>query len=114
MHVYFFSGAFSPSHLSSDVQDTLIGIWGGSRPSNDVTTHFSFRQPPPQLNTLISPRNLTILGLSQRPNDSWNKFENLLGRLLKAKLILPLALEDQCITILRREWHPVNHCSFTI
>jgi hypothetical protein len=33
----------------------------------------------------------------------------LIFRLLRARLIPPLALEDQCIRILRKEWHPVSY-----
>lgn len=96
--------AFSPSSLTPDVQDTLIGIWGGPRPSSYDRTHFSLSQPPPQLMSILSPRNLTILGRSRKPIDTWSRFENLLIRLLKAQLILPVVLEDQSIRILKSNW----------
>jgi hypothetical protein len=45
---------------------------------------------------------------TSKPYETWTKFENLLSRILKARLVPALALEDQCIRILRTEWDPVS------
>jgi hypothetical protein len=65
--------------------------------------------------------NITLLGLKvsdedkklndidpSKPYETWTKFENLLSRILKARLVPALALEDQCIRILRTEWDSVS------
>ena len=99
---------FAPASVTSAFLDDVIGMWGGSRPAADTRTHFSFSHPPQQLLSILSPRNLTILSRSGKPYETWAKFENLLSRLLRLRLVPALALEDQCIRILRTEWDPVR------
>jgi len=47
---------------------------------------------------------MIFFGESPKPAETWTKFENFLGRLLSANLILPEAMEDQSIRLLKSEW----------
>jgi len=57
---------------------------------------------------LMSSDTLSILEGSKRKSDSWTKFEFLLKGILKAKLLSPLALEEQTLALLREEWPKVS------
>ena len=57
--------------------------------------------PSPELLTIISHRNLMLLSEGQCQMETWNRLEAFLGRLLKEKLIFPLILEEQLLSILR-------------
>lgn len=47
---------------------------------------------------------MTFFGESPKPIETWRKFENFLGRLLSANLVLPEAMEDQSIRLLKSDW----------
>lgn len=94
--------AFSPATMSAEVQDKLVSLWGAHASKN--TCKFRLAHPPCQLSTFLSPRNIELLGKSNTPNATWDKMEAFMGRLLKGSLFLPIALEDQCLSVLKREW----------
>ena len=93
-----------PKCLSADVQDSIVfGLWRDTFPSksSDVLSE--------HLMTLLSPRNVEMLAAGSRsPRDSWEKLEHLLNRLLKSGMLIPLALEDQCLELTRHEWPQVK------
>ena len=106
-----FSGAFNPSGFTADVQEALIEIWQSpqnlSESQVNPNRQFSLADSPAQLMSILSPRNVVLLGNSPSPKATWDKMELFLGRLLKANLIIPLALEDTALQILRTEWPTV-------
>lgn len=89
--------------MAARVQEVLISIWGG------IFTHvkrpqFSLSQPPAPLATLFSARNLALLQSSSKLNATWDTFEAFVGRLLMGGLLLPIGLEDQCLSLVAKEW----------
>ena len=55
--------------------------------------------------TLLSPRNVLLLGSCREP---WERLEFLMNRLLRSGLMPPLALEAQCLELTRHEWEQVK------
>lgn len=101
--LFFLAVTFHPHLMTAQVQDKIIGLWGGLATSTNKPL-FSLAHPPTPLATLFSSRNLGLLHKSTNPNATWDKMEHFLGRLLKSSLILPIGLEDQCLVILKKEW----------
>jgi len=106
-----------PKALTSDLQDAMVSLWGGSAAgvnrseggSGPLTTQEGvqgFPVPPQQLFSIMSSRNIRLLAASKSPLDSWNKMEYLLGRLLRHGVILPIVLEDECLQFLKQTWPP--------
>ena len=89
--------------MTSEVQEKFISLWGGLI-SNAQKPKFHLSQPPTALATLFSSRNLALLKQSSNSNLTWDKFEHLIGRLLKSGLILPINLEEQCLIVLKKDW----------
>ncbi|XP_040566396.1 codanin-1 [Lepeophtheirus salmonis] len=83
---------FSPDCLTSNVFDHLMEVW---------TQHLFIQS---QIMTILCPRNMVLLGQSTQPFLTWQRLERLLYSLLKSKILIPLALEDQCIQLLKQEW----------
>ena len=54
---------------------------------------------PPQLVSLLCPRNLHLLRRAPRPGETWPVLGQLMDRLLGAGLLPALALEDSCIAL---------------
>jgi hypothetical protein len=51
---------------------------------------------------------MTFFEESPKPTETWRKFESFLGRLLSANLVLPEAMEDQSIRLLKSDWPLVS------
>merc|ERR1712126_399999 len=56
---------------------------------------------PPQLVTILCPRNLVLLNMSADSEATWRKLQHLLLRLIQSGLLPPLALEDSCLSLIR-------------
>jgi len=85
-----------PKAISSSVLDRLVDLWAGPLPQ------------PPQLSSLVSPRNLVLVAQSPNHLASWAMFQSLVSSVLAANLVPALVLEDQCLQLIRQEW-PWEH-----
>ena len=97
--------SYRPACFVPEVQDAFINFWKWKNTPFVVGNHtIPFHITPTNILTVISPRNFTILSESQSQIETWNKLEAFIGRLLKKKLLLPLVLEEQLLSVLKEEW----------
>ena len=57
--------------------------------------------PPPQLVSILSPRNLILLAMSSSPDLTWTRVRELLEALLRSSLVSALSLEDNCHSLVQ-------------
>ena len=76
-----------PEVLTGDVVDSLLQLWS--------------KMTPPQLVTILCPRNLVLLNTSTDGPATWRQLQYLLLRLIQSGLLPPLALEDSCLSLIR-------------
>ena len=57
--------------------------------------------PPPQLASILCPRNLILLAMSSSPDITWTRAGELLEALLRSGLVSALTLEDNCLSLLQ-------------
>jgi len=81
-----------PKVMTAELQDEFMNLWS------------KFPEPPQQLFSILSARNIKLLAASPNPSQTWDKMEFLLGRLLRKGLILPIVLEDECLHFLKQTW----------
>lgn len=93
MPACFFPATFHPSVFTPELQDQLVSLWC-LRPDLSVSP----------LTLLVCSGTVHLLELSRDRAATWSRVEHLLGRVLRAGLLPPLALEDQCVQLLRLEW----------
>ena len=101
--MFCFSVTFHPRLVTAQIQERIISLWGGYFSSSAYQPKFSLSQPPAPITTLFSIRNLGLLSKSQNPSQTWDKFEHFVGRLLTSSILHPFVLEDQCMSLLRRD-----------
>ena len=58
-----------PKAMKAELQDEFVGLWA------------SFPEPPQQLFSILSARNIKLLAASSNPSQTWDKMEYLLGEL---------------------------------
>ena len=94
--------SYMPTHFKAEVQDLFTSFWKWRQtPLLLDNTKTPLSLPSPEFLTIISHRNLMLLSEGQCQMETWNRLEAFLGRLLKEKLIFPLILEEQLLSILR-------------
>lgn len=81
-----------PQAVTRNVVNRLVGLWEGPLPQ------------PPQLSSIMCPRNLVLLAQSSEPGVTWSLYQCLVSAVLSAGLVPALVLEDQCLQMLRQEW----------
>lgn len=87
-----------PKVMTPEVMESFVHLWQQTNKCNL------------NLISILSSTNLENFSRSQNPSLTWNKLEHFLNRLLKAGIIVPMILEDQCLELLREEWPEV--CMF--
>eukprot|EP00095_Tigriopus_kingsejongensis_P002251 maker-scaffold478_size161223-snap-gene-0.25 protein:Tk02251 transcript:maker-scaffold478_size161223-snap-gene-0.25-mRNA-1 annotation:"PREDICTED: codanin-1" len=83
---------FAPKSMIAEVQEAFIRLWKVGL------------GPPRELASLLSTANFACFNRSPEASTTWYRMEHFLNRLLKAGLVAPLVLEDQCMQLLRSEW----------
>ena len=95
--------SYRPECFVPEVQDAFINFWKW-KTSPFVVGNNTIHLTSTNILTVISPRNLTLLSESQSQIDTWKRLEAFIGRLLKQRLLIPLVLEEQVLSVLKEEW----------
>lgn len=88
-----------PGLVDSTLISRLISLWKSDalRPVEDG------------LARLVCPRNMLLLAQSNHPTRLvWEKLAEVVAAVLKANLVTPDLVENQCLAIMQQEWPQVR------
>ena len=91
----------NPQLVDSTLLSHLIRLWklDALRPVEDG------------LARLVCPRNMLLLAQSTHPTRLvWEKLAEVVAAVLKANLVTPDLVENQCLAIMQQEWPQVSFC----